>query len=336
MVDITAVDTFAELSSAFQNGLSGGAESIRTLKRQYGYILENREAQGLLPISALYTESLPTFDLDEVVSLAEKGQRFPWQGILNRMQSHRQRPIYEAVVVAISRWRAAKQAIQSDPDLYRVEHAAKVLSGHGIEPGWHVERHSPQEWQSTRCHMHWYGVDRVVYEMERILDRAPKILESTQGQDSKEARLTRIGLTAFFDIASSMRGDERPFPHTWTMAMSHAMCLRRGWLTGEVEEQTLVERVMRPVRKGVPLSCLESYARSGDATEIIALMNEGDTGNRTRYTNLVKNPDWDVNEVIQAARLVDQYLFDATSYRQSFAETVFYRYPSFVILEGTK
>ena len=325
-----------DLPSAFEQGLSGGAESLRSLRRAYGDILERGAPiqPTLLPVDyAVEQHDLPDVDIDQAVSA--RGDA-PWSDILHKMQAHRPRPHDEAVVVAIARWRARHDAVYSDPDLFRLEFAAECIrEGVISDPGWHVQRWGPQEWIKS-VHIPWHGISPIVAEMQRILKVSrERYIEHPKSTDEQ---FLSVGLTAFWNVAQATRQRVSPPPAVWNMAMSHAMCRRRGWLTGDVEEPTRVERVLRPITGGIRIDALTRYAASGNASGIIAQMQENQEAvdARTRYTNVVHTADRSVEEAIGASRIVEEHLLGNTTRRNSFAEVVFYRYPLFVVQVGTR
>lgn len=340
MIQERSFNIFEELDlpSAFENGLSGGSQSLRSLIRTYGHILEkNTSIQGsLLPLD--WQEpfvDLGEIDIDDAISNVNR-KSYPWIGIYRRMQSHKKREIETAVIFAIARYRAKLQAAWSDPDLFRIDHAMACMEQKElISGGWHVERHAPQEWIKDRESISWYRILGLIREMQDQLDQFHVQYAKWQGTDSKEGRLILLGITACHNIGQAGKGNPIPAPEHWSTAMSHALCLRRGWLTGDPTEPTLIERVMRPVRQGLDIESLRSYAATGDVSGIVKAMESVNISFRTRYTNFVASDDESVAQALSVACIVEDYLFGEKQRRRSFADAVFHRFPYFVIREGT-
>jgi hypothetical protein len=114
---------------------------------------------------------------------------------------------------------------------------------------------------------------------------------------------------------------------------------RRGWQTSDIEEPSITELALRPIRRdGIPLDVVIAFAMDGDPSAIVELMGKADPAScRTRYTLLVDVPDEHVAAVTVYGRAVYERLAtEALDVHPSFAAGVFWRYPKVTITSGTE
>jgi hypothetical protein len=121
---------------------------------------------------------------------------------------------------------------------------------------------------------------------------------------------------------------------------------RRGWLIGDIEEPTRIERAMRGVRgggvDGAPVvritdEALDDFAETGDSRGIVDAMAAVPVIEApTRFTLKVKELDDLADQVTRLGRLAYEALVGPLVVRRDFAEALFWRFPRHVIAEGTE
>jgi hypothetical protein len=118
------------------------------------------------------------------------------------------------------------------------------------------------------------------------------------------------------------------------------LCRLAGWLPYDVEEQTFLDRGLRPLRRdGVPLVALVRFADSGDPGCFVEPLDAGFSPVvRTRYVLKMDQDERDttVGDVVRLARVAAEALFGfALPLRGSQGEAAFYRFPRQVVADAT-
>jgi hypothetical protein len=118
------------------------------------------------------------------------------------------------------------------------------------------------------------------------------------------------------------------------------LCRLAGWLPYDVEEQTFLDRGLRPLRRdGVPLDALVRFADEGDPGCFVKPLDAGfSPAVRTRYVLKMDESERDttVGDVVSLARVAAQALFGLSlPLRGTRGEAAFYRFPRQVVADST-
>lgn len=304
----------------------------------------------------------------------------PLPSPLSRLHQIKKGSVERVAATWLARERAKWLQSRSDPDLPRLrafEHAvAEDLDLSVTRTWWDLVswRWGAPERVATRADsVDWDpGLVRCYKLLQEELELTHRSLAKlrelceTKGHDPSRG-LDAIGYVSIFDAtrgAHLLRRKIAGAKVTPVMAVEGAhrpsLCLgsigelrlreiarRRGWLVGDIEEPTLIERAMRGVRadatsvspaRRLSDEALFLFAEEGDGSGIVeALRCAGDVLAPTHYTLQVEGVDATCEQVTSLGRLAAEGIsgrpLDAVP---DFAAAVFGRYPRHIVTEGSE
>ncbi len=265
----------------------------------------------------------------------------------------------------LPRLRAFEYAVSHDLELQEAQTWWELISWRwGAPPSNIATRTDSANWNSGLVRTYTILLEEVAIATE-ALARLRNIC--SLGIDNPKLGLEALGYVAIFDPTHASRILRKRIngaPITPRMAVEGAhrpsltigslgelqlreICRRRGWLLGDIEEPTYIERAMRAIHsegspdsppRRIPDEELQAFAERGDSTGIVSLLQQKvDLEVSTHYVLKIDGMDSMCDHVTRLGRMAAEAILGTSlPVVPNFATALFQRYPRHIINEGTE